>query len=853
MSARYRRVATSLALVLAGGALPGQGSRTLARPEQARLQTAAPHRAQAAVLRLLADRPDVGLDAKDLRLGKATVDARGRTLARFHQVYRGARVFGSSLVVAVDREGREELLGRAVEAGVRLEGGPRLSGAQAQAASHRNLMPQGAYEAQPKVELVVFPSRLTGGLQIRYDATKGPSWDREASVLARRSSATHVWAYEVVSALRDPQDGPREMHVIVDATTGDVLRKWDGVQTFREKRRVDRPKTYADLARASAPLRIGAGRTLAVPGRAAASVRPAGAEVTTTGVGHSWYNGDVALATSANVNGGFDLRDPNRASGNHPYWNVDNWFDTSLTGIVTGFSDGTYAQWAYYNNVPYSRDWQTGSADNVWGDGQAYLAPLPDADGYPTGDFHYADANGQTAAVDAHFAATTTYDMYLNILGRAGLDGLDSSVFSVVHYGYGYSNAFWDPYYQTMFYGDGTYPIYPDGDKSYTTLDVGGHEMSHGVMSSTANLDYIGESGALNEANSDMMSQAVVAYARRGGSDPADRIPAVQLPWTLGADINPAWGPFRFFYRPSLDGVSQDAWFYGLRMLDVHYGSGPANRMFYFLSQGAPSNPADVSYSPYLPAGMTGVGLDAATRIWFKAMTEGFTNTTGYQGARQACLDAAALLDPAYVPAVENAFAAINVGSAHGQAERPLVTFPENLVPDDSPLITANASGYIGDAFSRTPILPAGTVTPLRVNVANTANAAVTWKAGIGYGFFAPNADGDPLDVTGSNGSFDSDGLYHAPRNAPMWCGVRAFSQADPLEFGASMVFVAHMDADGDSDQDALDAGVLALTYGLSASVVHEISAYPDPEGIGSVDDLSLQIWGEGYKNAFGR
>jgi hypothetical protein len=86
---------------------------------------------------------------------------------------------------------------------------------------------------------------------------------------------------------------------------------------------------------------------------------------------------------------------------------------------------------------------------------------------------------------------------------------------------------------------------------------------------------------------------------------------------------------------------------------------------------------------------------------------------------------------------------------------------------------------------------------------------------------------------------------------APLWCGVRAFSKQDPLAFAAGMVFTARMDADGDTDQDALDAGMLALVWNLKRSVVAEISPNPDPEGIGAVDDVSVQLWREAFKNAF--
>ena len=117
-------------------------------------------------------------------------------------------------------------------------------------------------------------------------------------------------------------------------------------------------------------------------------------------------------------------------------------------------------------------------------------------------------------------------------------------------------------------------------------------------------------------------------------------------------------------YKPSLDGASPNAWSSSLKRLDVHYSSGPANRMFYFLSQGASSNSSSNFYSSYLPGGMTGIGNDKAARIWYKAVSSYMTSSTTYAGAKTACLNAAVALGygsgSAEYTAVANAFQAIN-------------------------------------------------------------------------------------------------------------------------------------------------------------------------------------------------
>lgn len=841
MNPRVRSTA-ALAVLLASGAL---GAQALPPPRPAALLAAAP-RLQLLASDLVSRRAELGLGpAEELVPLHSWVDAEGATFARFSQRHQGVRVFGASLVASLAPAGGVKTLGRELETGIALAGAPALTAEQAIRASHRALLPAGPYESLPTAELVVFPTRLSGGLRPKIDPQGAISWDREASVLAPRPAGAHVWAWEVVSVLNNREDGLRELHAIVDARTGDVLRKWDAGTSARPRPRTLPARTYGALEFAKGPLRVlpTLSSARAAARTASASAQPAaGTPAPAVGLGHGQYNKDVALGTAANPAGGFDLRDLLRATNPNKVW--------LTSGIVTNFFDIFQPGFVA---VPYAMSAQAGSADNVWGDGKNYVAPPPDQpnDYYTPARFHWGDANGQTAAVDAHFAATETYDMYKQVLGRSGLDGKDAGIFTVVHYDYLYDNAAWVSSFQMMIYGDGSYPYAAGGFKSLTALDIGAHEMSHGVMSATAALNYFGESGGLNEANSDMFSQSVVAYSRRAAGAPADRIPSVELDWAIGAEASPEGYPLRAMFMPSLDGTSPDAWFYGMDLLDVHYTSGPGNRFFFFLAEGADANPASYAYSPYLPGGMAGIGLDKATRIWYKSITEQFTSSTDYRKAREGALLAAAALygaGSAEVAAVENAFAAINVGPAHGSPARPVVTFPTDLVAAGSPLDVLTQSSTLEGLFSHMPIVPAGGVLPLKVKVANVTVPAVTWKAGIGPGFFSPN--GIPLDVTGTNGSFDAAGLFHAPLVAPVFCGVRAFSKQDPLQFAATMVYTAHLDADGDTEQDALDAGLLAILWQLKPSVVQELSPNPDPEGAGMVDDVSVHLWLEAFRNA---
>jgi len=204
---------------------------------------------------------------------------------------------------------------------------------------------------------------------------------------------------------------------------------------------------------------------------------------------------------------------------------------------------------------------------------------------------------------------------------------------------------------------------------------VVGHEMGHGITASTSNLLYFGESGGLNESSSDIAGEVVEAYARAGGS--GELIPAEGNDWVLGKEISKNGTPLRYMYKPSKDKSSPDAWTSSLKRLDVHYSSGPNNRMFYFLAMGSKAEKDSDYYSKYLvkkPEAMSGIGTDKAYRIWFRAATTKFNAITNYKDARAKMIAAAQELygmDSKEALAVQRAYAAINVGADVDEAVAP--------------------------------------------------------------------------------------------------------------------------------------------------------------------------------------
>ncbi|MFD8782666.1 M4 family metallopeptidase [Kitasatospora sp. NPDC059599] len=264
-------------------------------------------------------------------------------------------------------------------------------------------------------------------------------------------------------------------------------------------------------------------------------------------------------------------------------------------------------------------------------------------------------SNAESAAVDAQYGAAATWDFYKNTFGRNGIKNNGVGAASRVHYGRNYVNAFWDDSCFCMTYGDGTSNTHP-----LTELDVAGHEMSHGVTSATANLNYSGESGGLNEATSDIFGTMVEFYAN---------LPADKPDYLIGEliNINGDGKPLRYMDQPSKDGASADYWSSTVGNKDVHYSSGVANHFFYLLAEGSGAKTINgVSYnSPtYNNSTLAGIGRDKAAQVWYKALTTYMTSTTDYAGARTATLKAATDLygaNSAEYNAVAATWTAVNV------------------------------------------------------------------------------------------------------------------------------------------------------------------------------------------------
>ncbi|MEY2247536.1 M4 family metallopeptidase [Streptomyces sp. BF23-18] len=410
-----------------------------------------------------------------------------------------------------------------------------------------------------------------------------------------------------------------------------------------------------------------------------------------TGVGNTQYSGQVTLTTTQSGSN-YTLTDG--ARGGHKTYNLNH--GTSGTGTL--FSQ----------------------TSDTWGNGTT--------------------SNAATAGADAHYGAAETWDFYKNTFGRSGIKNNGVGAYSRVHYGNSYVNAFWDDGCFCMTYGDGSGNADP-----LTALDVAGHEMSHGVTSNTAGLNYSGESGGLNEATSDIFGTGVEFYANNT-TDVGDYLIGEKI------DINGDGTPLRYMDKPSKDGGSKDSWYSGVGNVDVHYSSGVANHFFYLLSEGSGAKVINgVSYNSPTSDGLpvTGIGRDKALAIWYRALTTKFTSTTNYAAARTGTLAATGELygtTSAEYTAVQNAWAAVNVGTRPGGGGGGGTSFENTAdvsIPDNGAAVTSSVtvSGRTGNAPS---------------NLAVAVDIVHTWRGDLVIDLVAPDGSTYRLKNFSSSDSADN-------------------------------------------------------------------------------------------------
>ena len=395
--------------------------------------------------------------------------------------------------------------------------------------------------------------------------------------------------------MTDRSAAPEKMQYLVDASTGEVIKRWNAIGG----------DGYREAAARKGKQGEGQG------GASQAKARDPGAPPAGRGDDQSLYNGVVDLKTTRNPDGTYQLLDGTRGKG------VE-------TRDARNEPDGS-------GSTPISDD------NDRWGEA--------------------TDPERNAAAVDAHYGASMMYDMLKNMYGRDSIDGSGEKLVSNIHVDNEMVNAFWDG--QTMNYGDG------DGVSSsvLTSLDVAGHEITHGLTERTSGLIYSGESGGLNEAMSDILGGFGLEYyagqQNQHVKDNTDPFKIGEQIWTPGDGNNgPDGDALRYMDDPTKDGYSIDNYSkYASSDREVHRTSGIANNAFSLLVKGGTNRTSGMQVNG-------GIGADKALQIFYRANTVYLTPSSTFADCRAACIKAATDLygaGSAEVAKVKEAWTAVGV------------------------------------------------------------------------------------------------------------------------------------------------------------------------------------------------
>lgn len=238
-------------------------------------------------------------------------------------------------------------------------------------------------------------------------------------------------------------------------------------------------------------------------------------------------------------------------------------------------------------------------------------------------------AKGGKTVSEAYDYSGSTYNFYKDIFERNSIDTRGMKLDSTVHYGEDYNNAFWNG--TQMVYGDGDGEIFQRFTKS---IDVIGHELTHGVTQYEAALEYEGQPGALNESFSDVFGSLVKQYALKLKADKAD--------WLIGAGLftNKIKGvalrsmkePGSAYNDPTIGKDPQPGHMknYVETASDnggVHINSGIPNRAFYLAAME-----------------LGGYAWQKAGKIWYIALTERLRERSNFQKAANSTYEVAGTL-----------------------------------------------------------------------------------------------------------------------------------------------------------------------------------------------------------------
>ncbi|MEV6548396.1 M4 family metallopeptidase [Streptomyces sp. NPDC051597] len=450
---------------------------------------------------------------------------------------------------------------------------------------------------------------------------KGDAGTPELVVDVRAGRTALAYQIKVSNSRTTEAGGVRT--VVIDATTGAVLTDIPAADTFISPRLKSKLRKSGEKAAPLTGAKTSGAAATASAGKPFNPPRTAG--IPSVGSGASLFVGKVPLNTLRTGGTSYLLKDATRGN--------------TETRDAGGRELEQFTQ-----GKPFT------STSNTWGNG--------------------AKTNRQTAAVDAQYGIASTLDFYKKVLGRNGIKNDGAGARAMVHFGTNVGNAFWYSECGCMLYGDGDGATFT---QPLVVLDVTGHELTHGVVDATANLqptrvddqgNQFGEPGSLNESLADIFGSNVEFETNNANNAPN---------YLVGEKLGLAQTFLRRLDKPSLDELegTVDYWSPASYDAEVHGGSGVSSHAYYLLAEGSGKKTiGSVAYdSPtYDGASVTGIGRAKATQIFYRALTRYMVSTTDFHDARTATLKAAADLygtSGVEYKTVDRAWAAVNVTAAN--------------------------------------------------------------------------------------------------------------------------------------------------------------------------------------------
>lgn len=299
---------------------------------------------------------------------------------------------------------------------------------------------------------------------------------------------------------------------------------------------------------------------------------------------------------------------------------------------------------------------------------------------------------------DAHSTGTAAnsgyaYWFYSKMFARDSWDALGKKITNTIHVSFDFGggcnndNAYFNGY--QLVFGDGTTYLRNPG----AAIDIFGHEFTHGVTYTESNLIYQNESGALNEAMSDVMGTGISAWKNSGGSSSANPVgwTTTANDWIMGESAALVVSMKRVMNDPAADGQSRDN--YTDRYIGtsdnggVHINSGIMNLGFYLLSQGGKHPRAKTTNT------VTAIGIEKALRIYYYANANLFTTSTNFQNARNLTASAAKTLYGCAVwESVHQSWDAVKAPGTRGTECATTTTTPTPTTPTGTNLALGKAT-----------------------------------------------------------------------------------------------------------------------------------------------------------------